>query len=182
MVPVLALLFLATPLIEIALFIQVGGWLGLWPTLALVVITAVAGVTLLRAQGLRTITRARTRIERREAPIEEIFDGLCLAVAAVCLLTPGFFTDAVGVALLIPAVRALLRGYVLARMVVHMQHGPGAHNGPGYPGAGPHGPSYHGGFGYRGPDDDIIEGDYTDVTGKGRPGGGSEGPGRRLPH
>lgn len=102
MVPVLALLFLATPLIEIALFIQVGGWLGLWPTLALVVITAVAGVTLLRAQGLRTITRARTRIERREAPIEEIFDGLCLAVAAVCLLTPGFFTDAVGVALADP--------------------------------------------------------------------------------
>lgn len=179
MVPVLALLFLATPLIEIAVFIQVGGFIGLWPTLGLVVLTAVVGVTLLRHQGLRTITRARSRIERNEAPVEEIFDGLCLAVAAVCLLTPGFFTDAVGVALLIPGVRSLLRTYALARMIVHMHQGPGPHgpgpNGPGSP--------HRGGAGR--PGDSVIEGEYTDVTSD-RSGNGDrghqDGGGRQLPH
>ena len=97
------------PLLEIAVFIEVGGMIGLWPTLGLIVLTALLGTWQLRAQGLATLARARASMDRGEVPARELFDGLCLLVAGALLLTPGFVTDALGALLFIPGLRDSLR-------------------------------------------------------------------------
>ncbi len=131
--------FIGVPLVEIAVFVQVGGWIGLGPTLTLVVLTAVLGTWQLRAQGLATLLRARDQIDRGALPARELFDGACLLVAGALLLTPGFVTDAAGFLLVLPPVRDLLRE-LLARYVrtsletrsfVHAEEvGPGGAQGP----------------------------------------------------
>lgn len=113
----LLLLFIVVPLIEIALFIEVGGWLGLWPTLAIVVVTAIAGATLLRAQGVAAFEELRRRLERGEDPGPALAHGALLLAAGLLLLTPGFFTDALGLALLVPRVRAAVIRWALRRLV-----------------------------------------------------------------
>lgn len=123
------LTFIAVPLIEIAVFIEIGGRIGLVSTLAVVIATALAGTYMLRLQGLSTLHRAQTAMNRGELPLREVFDGLCLLVAGALLLTPGFVTDAIGGSLFIPAVRAGLRRLLGQWFVtsgrVHMHHGPG---------------------------------------------------------
>lgn len=104
--------FVIVPIIEIALFIEVGGWVGLWNTIALVVLTAIIGTALLRTQGLETLRRAQESAERNVFPVTELFDGLCLLVAGVLLLTPGFLTDTLGFLLLIPPVRRIVREWL----------------------------------------------------------------------
>ncbi len=105
----LILLFLIlTPLIEIAVFIQVGGLIGLWPTIATVILTALIGTALLRRQGLATLARAQREMEAKRLPVRELFTGVCLLLAGALLLTPGFVTDAVGFALLLPPVREVI--------------------------------------------------------------------------
>lgn len=106
--------FLVVPVLEIAVFIQVGGLIGLWPTVALVLFTAVAGTTLLRVQGLAVLQRARASLERNELPMQEVFDGLCLVLAGALLLTPGFVTDTLGLLLFLPPVRAALRRWMFS--------------------------------------------------------------------
>ena len=103
--------FIGVPLIEIAVFIQVGGLIGLWPTLALIVLTALIGSWQLRSQGLATLARGRSQLDQGQLPTRELFDGLCLLFAGALLLTPGFVTDAVGLLLFLPAFRDLLRGW-----------------------------------------------------------------------
>lgn len=102
------LAFLALPIVEIALFIQVGGLIGLWPTLLLVILAAAAGTALIRAQGLRALPRLRERIAAGEDPSGPMADGALILVAALLLVIPGFFTDALGLVLLVPAARAAL--------------------------------------------------------------------------
>jgi len=104
----LLVLFIAVPLVEVALFIQIGGWIGLWPTLAAIVATAVLGSALIRHQGFAVAQRARARLAADELPMREGFDGLCLVVAGLLMITPGFFTDAIGFGLLLPPVRRLV--------------------------------------------------------------------------
>ena len=111
----LFLLFVAVPIIEIALFIQVGGAIGLWPTLAIVILTALAGTTLMRAQGVMTLQRLQTSIAEGRNPTDPMAQGAMILVAGVLLLTPGFFTDAVGFALLLPPVRVLLMRWLANR-------------------------------------------------------------------
>lgn len=101
-------LFVAVPIIEIALFIQVGGAIGLWSTLAIVVLTAIVGTTLMRAQGAMTLNRLQQSMAQGKNPADPMAQGAMILVAGVLLLTPGFFTDAVGLALLVPPVRAAL--------------------------------------------------------------------------
>lgn len=101
-------IFLAVPIIEIAIFIQIGGLIGLWPTLALVVVTAVAGTSLMRMQGLNALARLQSKIEAGDDPTGPIADGAMILVAGMLLLTPGFFTDALGLVLLVPGARATL--------------------------------------------------------------------------
>lgn len=125
---ILLVLFIAVPLVEIAVFIKVGGFIGLGWTLVLVVATALAGTALLRQQGLATLRRAQENMARSEMPIRELFDGACLLVAGALLLTPGFVTDFVGALLLVPSVRDLLRRSLARRMLagsVHMRGFPG---------------------------------------------------------
>ena len=100
---------IAVPIAEIAVFIEVGGILGLWPTLATVIVTAMAGTALLRHQGLATLLKAQESLARGRFPIDQVFDGLCLLFAGALLLTPGFITDAAGLVLFVPAARAWVR-------------------------------------------------------------------------
>lgn len=157
--PILLLLFIGVPIAEIALFIEVGDLIGLWPTLATVVVTAVVGTALVRAQGLAALARARASLERDRLPVEEVLTAVCLLVAGALLLTPGFLTDAVGLVLLIPPLRmAIAAGvfrYVQKHGTVHVHTGGGFRGGAGGPHGGPR----------RGPDGrPIIDGEYEDIS------------------
>jgi len=109
---VILLALVVVPLVEIGVFIAVGGAIGLWPTIAIVVLTALAGTIMLRRQGLATLKRAREALAQQRMPMQELFDGACLLVAGALLLTPGFVTDAVGFVLMVPPLRALIGGWV----------------------------------------------------------------------
>ena len=111
--------FIGVPLIEIALFIQVGGLVGLWPTLAIVVLTAVIGTMLLRRQGLAEVSRLRAALDGKGDPTGPLVHGALILFAGAVLLTPGFFTDAIGFALLVPPVRVFLIDRIRERIVLH---------------------------------------------------------------
>ena len=104
--------FLLVPLIEIGLFIQIGGLIGLWPTLGIVVLTALLGTYLVRSQGLMALNNLRGSFSRLEDPSEPLAHGAMILLAGALLLTPGFFTDAVGFALLASPVRLMLIAYI----------------------------------------------------------------------
>ena len=116
MFPILLLLFIFVPIIEIGLFIQVGGFLGLWPTIALVLITAFVGASLVRSQGMQTLMSVQGRLQQGEMPAQQILEGVMLAVAGVLLLTPGFMTDALGMLVLLPAPRAMIAKKMMEKM------------------------------------------------------------------
>lgn len=136
------------------LLIRVGGYIGAWPTIALVMLTAVVGVGLLRVQGLATLVRGRERLASGELPAQEVAEGLLLAVAGALLLTPGFVTDTVGFLLLLPPSRAALARALLKRAVVVGSGGPR--------GGGDGGPGRRGDAGRRGPT--VIEGEFESRT------------------
>ncbi len=128
---IIFLALLGAPLLEIGVFIEVGGLIGLWSTLVLIVGTAIAGTALLRYQGLSTLARARETVARGGMPVREVADGVCLLIAGALLLTPGFVTDAVGGLLLIPLVRLMVQRWVLRRLIASgrvpaRDHGPDA--------------------------------------------------------
>ncbi|MEO1537444.1 MAG: FxsA family protein [Pseudomonadota bacterium] len=114
----LFLLFLLVPLIEIALFIQVGGLIGLWPTLAIVILTAVAGTFLIRSQGAAVMLQIRETMQDLRDPTEPLAHGAMVLFAGALLLTPGFFTDVLGLSLMIPGVRGKIFGFVRSRIRV----------------------------------------------------------------
>ncbi len=131
------LIFILVPIIEIWLFIQVDSLIGLWPTLASVVLTAVIGTWLLRQQGFAVLMQARSSLEQQKFPLEQVIHGVFLLVAGLLLLTPGFFTDAIGFACLVPPLRLALAYGVWSKIkdhvhVVHpgMQQEPRARGGP----------------------------------------------------
>ncbi|MCA0908108.1 FxsA family protein [Ruegeria marisrubri] len=151
----LFLAFLLVPIIEIALFIQVGGLIGLWPTLAIVVLTAVLGTVLVRTQGRMALGNLQRSFAELDDPTEPLAHGAMILLSGALLLTPGFFTDAIGFALLVPRVRVAVFRYLRSKVTVtqfQMGHGPG--------------------FQSRGnPFDqgDIIDGDFTEVRPKNDP-------------
>ena len=141
----LFLIFLAVPLIEIALFIQVGGLIGLVPTLGIVILTAILGTYLVRSQGLHELNRLRSSLNDLRDPTEPLAHGAMILLSGALLLTPGFFTDAVGFALLVPAVRIAVLNYLRRRITVaRFEYG-----APPQPD----------------PRDDVIDADFTDVSG-----------------
>ncbi len=111
----LLLAFIGIPLIEIALFIEVGGAIGTPATIAVVIGTAFLGAWMLRRQGLSTAQTAQAKLQRGEMPVEQAFDGMFLVFAGGLLLTPGFLTDAIGFSLFIPQIRAALRSRIVER-------------------------------------------------------------------
>ncbi len=100
------------------LLITVAGYIDAWPTIGLVMLTAVIGVALLKRQGLATLTRGVGRMNRGEIPAREMAEGILLAVAGALLLTPGFVTDCVGFVLLFPPSRMAIAGEMLKRVQV----------------------------------------------------------------
>lgn len=145
----LLLAFLLVPVIEIALFIKVGGLIGLWPTLAIVVGTAFLGTWLVRTQGRMAMGELQRTFAELDDPTEPLAHGAMILLSGVLLLTPGFFTDAVGFALLIPRVRVAVFRYLQSRVsVTRFQMGPG--------------PQFR--SGPRGYDDgDVIDGEFEEV-------------------
>ncbi|MEM7467699.1 MAG: FxsA family protein [Pseudomonadota bacterium] len=119
-----AVLFIAlitVPLIEIYLLISVGRVIGAGSTIAVVILTAILGAWLLRIQGLQTVTRIQQSTAAGKLPAQELVEGLILLITGALLLTPGFFTDAVGFALLIPAFRGLCAKKLIASGVYRAQ-------------------------------------------------------------
>ena len=141
----LLLAFVLVPMIEIALFIQVGGAIGLWPTLGLVVLTAIVGTLLVRSQGFMTMRRLQNVMTEGTNPLDPVLHGLMIVVGAVMLLTPGFFTDAVGLSLMIPPVRTWVLRQISKRAEVRMA-------------------------GHRPPADEPLDADYTVLDETGTPG------------
>jgi len=126
--PVLVLLFLIVPFAEIALLIEVGRVIGTLPTIAACVGTAVLGGVLVRSQGRAVLVALRRALAEGRIPAREAFDGACILLAGALLMTPGFFTDAAGFALLVPPLRVrlyrVLMHHLEQRIVVHLEtHG-----------------------------------------------------------
>jgi len=101
------------------LLIEVAGYIDTWPTILLVMLTAVIGVALLKRQGLSTLTRGVTRLNAGQIPAMEMAEGILLAVAGALLVTPGFITDLVGFTLLFPPSRMAIAKRLLQRVEVH---------------------------------------------------------------
>ncbi len=118
MFPFLLLLFFLVPLVEIYLLIEIGGVIGVGWTIFSVVFTAVLGAFLVRTQGFSTVQRIRTQLDQGQLPAMEMFEGLFLLVAGALLLTPGFFTDAVGFIFLTPPLRRSIIKYILSKGIV----------------------------------------------------------------
>ena len=145
----LLLLFFTVPLVEIYVLIEVGGVIGAPATIALVVLTAVIGAGLIRAQGLATMGRVREELERGELPAVGIIEAALLLVAGALLLTPGFVTDTLGFLILVPPLRRRAVEAFIARRVVITGAGSGRPGGP-----------------------DVIEGEFRrEDDGPGRPSG-----------
>ncbi len=119
---ILVVLFIVVPVVELWLIIEIGSLIGVVPTIALLLADALLGSLLLRHQGRGAWRRFNAALAERRFPGREVADGLLIAVGGTLLLTPGFLTDAVGLVLLIPPsralVRRLLRGYFGRRFVV----------------------------------------------------------------
>ena len=114
----LFLLFVVMPVVEMWLLITVGTEIGAMATIGLVLLTAVVGAKLLREQGFATLWRGQRKLEEGKLPAQEIVEGIILAVSGALLLTPGFITDVIGFAGLIPPIRALFVSRLISKMVV----------------------------------------------------------------
>ena len=112
----LALLFIAVPLLELFILIRLGGAIGLMPTLALCVLTGVAGAWLARREGLRALWSYQERLARGGVPGRALMDGLCILVGGAVLLTPGLLTDLLGFALLLPPTRRWIQARMKQRI------------------------------------------------------------------
>ncbi|MDC0136607.1 FxsA family protein [Sulfitobacter sp.] len=146
----LLIAFIAVPVIEIALFIQVGGFIGMWPTLLIVILTALAGTYLVRSQGRLALSQLQSSFSDLRDPTEPLVHGAMLLFSGALLLTPGFFTDAVGFALLIPGVRTAVFNAIRARINIQSFGTPGA--GRQHPHQQPHGSS------------DVIDGEFVELS------------------
>jgi UPF0716 protein FxsA len=110
MVAILVALFILVPLVEIAVIIQVGHWLGVLDTIALLLLVSIVGAWLVKRQGIGVLRRIRAELDAGRVPGAALVEGAVVLVAGVLLLTPGFVTDAFGLVLLVPPVRRLVVG------------------------------------------------------------------------
>jgi len=102
---ILFLLFVVIPALEIAAFIEIGSLIGVLPTLAGIVVTAVVGAWVVRYQGLKVLSEAQTALQNHTVPVEPVLHGVFILIAGVLLMTPGYVTDTLGALLLVPPLR-----------------------------------------------------------------------------
>ena len=176
----LALLFIAVPLLELLILIRLGGAIGLMPTLALCVLTGVAGAWLARREGLRALWSFQTRLARGGVPGRALMDGMCILIGGAVLLTPGLLTDLLGFALLLPPSRRWIQTRMKRRIERQLADGSlrvttfggfpgaGAQSGAGGAQSGPGGASGWGFGTRRGPFG--AEADSGDEAPRSRPG------------
>lgn len=123
---ILLLIFILIPLIEIGVFIQIGDIIGLAPTLIIVFVTAIIGINLLKQQGLKTWFEIQNKMNSGQIPAKELASAAQLLFAGGLLLTPGFVTDIIGFALMIPNVRLFIATFIFQRwsnkVSVHTSH------------------------------------------------------------
>jgi UPF0716 protein FxsA len=117
----LVALFIVIPLIEIAVIIQVGQWLGVFNTIGLLLLVSVMGAWLVKRQGLGVWRRIRDQQQAGQVPAAAVFDGALILMAGALLLFPGFVTDVFGLLLLLPPVRAGVRAYLRRRYMARVQ-------------------------------------------------------------
>lgn len=151
----LLLAIVAIPVIEIAIFIQVGGLIGIFPTLALVLLMTMAGTMLVRSQGAQTGSRLRRALAEGSDPSNALAHAAMILLAGALLVIPGFFTDLIGLTLLIPQVR--LAAFARLRRRIGLR---GWVGGPAAQARG--GPA-------TGDEDEVIDGTYEDLTPGKRP-------------
>jgi len=152
---IFAVLFLVIPIIEIFFLIKVGEVIGAFPTIILVVLTAVIGAGLLRQQGLSTLARLQENMGKGKLPAQEMIEGVLLAVGGALLMTPGFVTDTIGFLCLLPFSRKFVAQSIMKRSTDKLKAGVNAQMG---------------GFTYSSHaeseaqyDANIVEGEFTEV-------------------
>ena len=132
---IIPFLLLAIPLLEIAVFVVVGGQIGVLATLGLVLLTAVAGSILLRIQGFGLLARVQNTLNEGRVPGRDLVHGVMIMIAGILLLTPGFVTDTLGFLLFVPAIRDAGWAFLRKRIVV-VTPGGAQRPGPDGPGRG----------------------------------------------
>ena len=101
------LLFIGLPALEIFLLIKIGGQVGALNTVALIFLTAIIGIYFAKLQGIKTLKSGMVNLYQNKIPVYEMMSGASIAIAALLLITPGFFTDSIGFLLLIPFTRKI---------------------------------------------------------------------------
>lgn len=119
----LLFLFTLVPLLELMLLIEVGRKIGTLNTIAIVVLTGIVGAALARAQGFSIITRIQSELHQGKLPGESLLDGALVLAGAVLLLTPGLITDTMGLCLLLPVTRSLVKKYLKSYLRSKIQTG-----------------------------------------------------------
>ena len=144
----LFLLFIVVPIIEIVLFIKIGSLLGLWLTILVVVLTAIVGTNLVKSQGLNAIKQVQSSFLQGQDIARSLINGTLILIAGVLLLTPGFFTDFIGITFLIPMTRNMWISYGIKHFpgFVFINSNNNSKNNPHFK-----------------EKNDVIDGDYTDL-------------------
>ncbi|WP_025897380.1 FxsA family protein [Sneathiella glossodoripedis] len=140
-------ILIAIPVVEIFVFIEIGGEIGALNTIALTFLTAAAGMLLLRIQGISILTQAQERLQAGLSPVREVLSGILLALAGLFLLVPGFVTDAIGFLLFLPPLRNLIADSLASHSRFTRSER-----------------QYRGNKDHQYRSETIIEGDYTVVT------------------
>ena len=120
MLPLLVLLFIAVPIVELAVILQVGDWIGFWPTIALLIVDSILGAALMRSQSRAAWRRFNVAVSQGRPPAREVLDGVLVIFGGALLLTPGFVTDIVGICFLLPPTRAVARRLLVRRFAGRM--------------------------------------------------------------
>ena len=144
---IILILLIGMPIAEIAVLIQIGGIIGTWPTIALILFTAVLGTFLLRLQGLQTLRQAEASLRNNTLPVDSLVHAVFLVIAGILLITPGFITDAMGFVLLVPPLRLVIARFLWTRLRASATVTASFTSGPAT----------------RGNDDPAIEGEFTRI-------------------
>lgn len=154
MFPILFLLFLVVPIVELYVIVQVAGGIGVLETIGLLIVISIVGAWLVRREGLGVLRKVQTQLAQGEMPTKQIVDGGLILFAGALMLTPGFVTDALGVLLLIPPTRIAIRQILMRRFKGRIQ--------VASPGAAGFGGPFGAGFG-RGPVYDVDSTEQVDL-------------------